>query len=86
MSSRAASISAADSATQFCTICLSASRLPCTDLLTARSQSMSNARRHTPIQRMQWWMRPGPESLLGEREGLAALAEEVLARARARRV
>ena len=26
----------------------------------ARSQSMSNARRETPSQRMQWWMRPGP--------------------------
>ena len=43
--SRAACICAAESATQFCTVCFSASGEPCAYRLTARSQSISNARR-----------------------------------------
>ena len=58
--SRAACICAAESAIQFWTVCLSASSEPCACGSRARSQSMSNARRETPSQRMQWWMRPGP--------------------------
>ena len=57
---RAADISASESATQFCTVCFSASVEPKAWRETARSQSMSKARRDWPSQRMQWWMRPGP--------------------------
>ena len=69
--SRAACICAAESAIQFWTVCLSPSTEPCATRYVARSQSMSNARRATPSQRMQWWMRPGHEALLGEQEARA---------------
>ena len=41
---------------------------------------MSNARRSGPSQRIAWWMRPGPEALLGEQEPVARVADEVLLR------
>ena len=80
MSSRAASIAAALSAIHFWTICFSLSSPPCTLLLTARSHSMSNARRQTPTQRMQWWMRPGPSRFWASTNALALVAEQVLGR------
>jgi hypothetical protein len=66
--SRAACICAAESAIQFCTVCFSLSFEPCASRTSERSQSMSNARLETPSQRMQWWMRPGPEAVLGDEE------------------
>ena len=50
---RAAESCAAESAIQFCTVCFSPSTEPCASRYVARSQSMSNARRDTPSQRMQ---------------------------------
>ena len=58
--SRAACISAIESAIQFWIVCFSASVDPCAYRDTARSHSMSNARLDWPSQRMQWWIRPGP--------------------------
>jgi hypothetical protein len=58
---RAASISARLSAIHACTICLVPSALPgwiCR--AAARAHMSSKARSQMPIQRMQWWMRPGP--------------------------
>ena len=52
--SRAACISAMESAIQFWIVCFSASVEPCAYRDTERSQSMSNARRDCPNQRMQW--------------------------------
>ena len=39
---------------------------------------MSNARCDWPSQRMAWWMRPGPEPLLGQQEAVARVADEVV--------
>ncbi len=58
--SRAAVISASESATQFWMVCFSASSELWVVRDTARSQSMSKARWDWPSQRMQWWIRPGP--------------------------
>ena len=41
---------------------------------------MSKARRDWPSQRMQWWMRPGPETHLGQTETLAFMPDEVVER------
>ena len=76
---RAACICAAESAIQFWTVCFSASIAAVRARgSVARSQSMSKARRETPSQRMQWWMRPGYEPLLGDEEALALAAEQRL--------
>ena len=60
VSSRAAVISASESATQFWMVCFSASNEWWMVRDTARSHSMSNARLDWPNHRMQWWIRPGP--------------------------
>ena len=39
---------------------------------------MSKARWDWPSQRMQWWIRPGPEPLLGQDEALALPPDQVL--------
>ena len=43
----------------------------------ARRTIRSIARSAIPISRMQWWIRPGPEPRLGDREPAALLAEQV---------
>ena len=59
------------------TNCFSASGSPKASRELARSHIISIARSAVPIARMQWWMRPGPEAVLGDHEARAALAEQV---------
>ena len=58
---RAASIEARDSAIHCWTVCRVASGLPGAISRSAECRHIiSKARSQMPIQRMQWWMRPGP--------------------------
>ena len=47
---------------------------------SARFTMYSRARSATPIDRMQWWMRPGPRRAWADGEAAALLAEEVVGR------
>jgi len=59
--SLAASISARLSAIHCCTVCRVANGLPGASSRSAACRHIiSNARSQMPIQRMQWWIRPGP--------------------------
>ena len=60
VSSRTISRSMRDSAIQSMMLLRSAIRLPNVVRLSARLHSSSSARSAAPIERMQWWMRPGP--------------------------
>ena len=59
-SSRAISISIRDSAIQSRTLAFAETGRPNVSRASARSHSSSSARSAAPIDRMQWWMRPGP--------------------------
>ena len=50
----------------------------------ALAEHVERAAATTPSQRMQWWMRPGPEPVLGDEEAGALVAEQAVGRARAR--
>ena len=60
VSSRTISRSMRDSAIQSMMLLRSAIRLPNVVRDSARLHSSSSARSAAPIDRMQWWMRPGP--------------------------
>ncbi len=60
VSSRAISISMRDSAIQSCTFPRVATGWPNVTRETALRHIASSARSAAPIERMQWWMRPGP--------------------------
>ena len=67
--SRAACISAAESAIQFWTVCLLGQQSSRARSGTARARRACRRRAGPrPSQRMQWWMRPGHEPLLGDQE------------------
>ena len=53
---------------------------PKVERAAVRRHSISSARSAIPIARIAWWMRPGPEPLLGEPEALALRAEQVRGR------
>ena len=60
VSSRTISSSIRDSAIQSWMLAFSATGLPNVVRASARWHSRSSARSAMPIDRMQWWMRPGP--------------------------
>ena len=60
MRRRACSISMRESAIHSRTTPCSASGLPNATRSVTRRHIRSSARSATPMQRMQWWMRPGP--------------------------
>ena len=60
VSSRAWSIMQRDSAMRSCQTDCSASGLPNAMRACRRSTIISSARSAAPMERMQWWMRPGP--------------------------
>ena len=60
VSRRTISSSIRDSAIQSWMLAFSATGLPNVVRSSARRQSSSSARSAMPIERMQWWMRPGP--------------------------
>ena len=80
VSSRAWSTSMRDRATKSWTNCFSASLPPNVSRSLARRHISSIARSAVPIARMQWWMRPGPEPVLGDHEAGAPLAEQARGR------
>jgi len=60
-------ISAAESATQFCTVCFSARGPPNASRAFAYRHISSNARCICPSQRITWWIRPGPSRFWASR-------------------
>ncbi len=66
-----------DSAIHSCTTPCLAIGAPNVERDMARAHISSSARSAMPRQRMQWWMRPGPEPGLRHHEAAALRAEQV---------